>query len=72
MYFTSGTQQGTPIDRLLSSLSKAISVRSAQAKSSPQAGAAKSFFIEKLLKDVIFPEAGLAGHPAAANAACAC
>ncbi|TXH46948.1 MAG: type VI secretion system membrane subunit TssM [Burkholderiaceae bacterium] len=62
VYFTSGTQQGAPIDRLLSSLSKAISVRSAQAKSSPLAGAAKSFFIEKLLKDVIFPEAGLAGH----------
>lgn len=61
VYFTSGTQQGAPIDRLLSSLSRSLALRpGAQRRES--AGAAKSFFITRLMKEVIFPEAGLAGH----------
>ena len=61
VYFTSGTQQGAPIDRLLSSLSRSLAMRPGAQRREP-AGAAKSFFITRLMKDLIFPEAGLAGH----------
>ncbi len=61
VYFTSGTQQGAPIDRLLVSLARSLSIRPGAQRREP-AGAAKSFFITRLMKDVVFPEAGLAGH----------
>jgi type VI secretion system protein ImpL len=56
VYFTSGTQEGTPIDRLLGALGRAYAV--APAVSS---GKGKAYFLEHLLRDVIFAEAGLAG-----------
>jgi len=59
VYFTSGTQEGTPIDRILTSLSTNYGVQG-QASVSPP-GQGKSFFIQRLLKDVIFPEANLVG-----------
>lgn len=64
VYFTSGTQQGAPIDRLLGSLSRSLDILSAATAAAPRpgfVGAAKSFFLTKLMSDVIFPEAGLAG-----------
>jgi len=58
VYFTSGTQEGTPIDRLLGALSRQF----AMAESAVSAGArGKAYFIERLLMDVIFTESGLAG-----------
>jgi type VI secretion system protein ImpL len=58
VYFTSGTQEGTPIDRLLGALGRRFAV-------SPEAvtpsGRGKSYFIERLLKEVLFAESGLAG-----------
>ena len=63
VYFTSGTQQGAPIDRLLGSLSKSLELRSGSIHGNNTfAGASKSFFINRLMKNVVFPEAGLAGH----------
>jgi len=63
IYFTSGTQQGAPIDRLLGSLAKSLELKSGSGRrASPMPGAAKSYFINRLMKEVIFPEAGLAGH----------
>ncbi len=63
IYFTSGTQQGAPIDRLLGSLSKSLELKTGSSRrASPMVGAAKSYFISRLMKEVIFPEAGLAGH----------
>ena len=63
VYFTSGTQQGASIDRLLGSLSRSLELRAGGAARAPGVlGAAKSFFIGQLITDVIFPEAGLAGH----------
>ena len=59
VYFTSGTQEGTPIDRMLGAISRAFGVTSAVAPSST--GRGKSFFIERLLRNVIFQESGLAG-----------
>jgi type VI secretion system protein ImpL len=59
VYFTSGTQEGTPIDRMLGAIARTFGFTSAVA--APPAGRGKAFFIERLLKHVIFQESGLAG-----------
>lgn len=54
VYFTSGTQEGTPIDRVMGALSRSFGL---QARVAPVAGQrGKSFFLRRLLQDVIFPE----------------
>ena len=59
VYFTSGTQEGTPIDRLMSSLASTFGLR--RQTLSTFSGKGRSYFITRLLRDVIFPEAELAG-----------
>ncbi len=59
VYFTSGTQEGTPFNRLISQLARNFSLSNASAHSGPMQG--KSFFIKDLLSRVIFGESGLAG-----------
>lgn len=59
VYFTSGTQEGTPIDRVLGSMARTFGVDGAVV--APAGGRGKAFFIERLLKNVIFRESGLAG-----------
>jgi type VI secretion system protein ImpL len=59
VYFTSGTQEGTPIDRMLAAIGRTFGVTSAVAP--PAAGKGKAYFIERLLRGVIFNESGLAG-----------
>jgi type VI secretion system protein ImpL len=59
VYFTSGTQEGTPVDRVLGAIARAFGVTSAVAVAPP--GRGKAFFIERLLKNVVFQESGLAG-----------
>lgn len=61
VYFTSGTQQGAPIDRLLSTLTKSLNLSRGKLRSPASVGASKAFFITRLLKDVVFAEAALAG-----------
>ena len=67
VYLTSGTQEGTPIDRLTGALARAFGVDQTRAPSlQPVQG--RSYFLERLLKDVIFGEAMLVSHsPAAAR-----
>jgi len=60
VYFTSGTQEGTPIDRLLGSVGRAFAFEP-QALPTGAVGHGKAYFIERLLKEVILPESGLAG-----------
>lgn len=62
VYFTSGTQQGAPIDRVLASLASSLSLGAGHRKAVLPQGSAKSYFIQHMLTDVVFPEAGLAGH----------
>ncbi|MEX0285068.1 MAG: type VI secretion system membrane subunit TssM [Paracoccaceae bacterium] len=57
VYFTSGTQEGTPIDRLMLNMAQTFGI-GRQAIGSGQ-GSGRSFFLTKLFEDVIFPEAGL-------------
>jgi type VI secretion system protein ImpL len=60
VYLTSGTQEGTPIDRLMSSLGRLFAL-APQARLPGSTGRGKAYFIERLLKNVILPESGLAG-----------
>ena len=57
VYLASGTQEGTPIDRLMMSMARAFGI-GRQAMGSGR-GAGRSFFLTGLFRDVIFPEAGL-------------
>jgi type VI secretion system protein ImpL len=60
VYFTSGTQEGSPIDRVLGALARSFGLERA-AGASAAAGGGKSFFLTRLLREVIFAESGLAG-----------
>ncbi len=58
VYFTSGTQEGTPIDRLTGALARALGVDQTRTQTlQPVQG--RSYFLERLLKEVIFGEAML-------------
>jgi type VI secretion system protein ImpL len=59
VYFTSGTQEGTPIDRVLGSLARSFGIERKMLAAQKPSG--KSFFLTRLLRDVVFAEAALAG-----------
>ena len=59
VYFTSGTQDGTPIDRLLAGIGRRFGVTPDVI--APASGAGKAYFVERLLMDVMIGESGLAG-----------
>ncbi|WP_028105125.1 type VI secretion system membrane subunit TssM [Pseudoduganella violaceinigra] len=59
VYFTSGTQEGSPIDRLMGNLGRALQLE--RKVLAPNTPSGKSYFITRLLKEVVFQEAGLAG-----------
>ena len=60
VYFTSGTQEGNPIDRVLGTLARSFKLERT-AEPAIAAGSGKSFFLTRLVRDVIFQESGLAG-----------
>ncbi|WP_206619215.1 MULTISPECIES: type VI secretion system membrane subunit TssM [unclassified Mesorhizobium] len=53
-YFSSGTQEGTPIDQVLGAIGRNFG----SASQAHLSGTGKSFFLHDLLAKVIFPEAG--------------
>ena len=60
VYFTSGTQEGTPVDRLLRELADSYGLD----RASPVAavgGAGRSYFINRVFSRIVFPEANLVG-----------
>lgn len=57
VYFTSGTQDGTPIDRLMMGMARTFGV--GRADIGTGRGTGKSFFLTRLFRDVVFPESGL-------------
>ena len=59
IYFASGTQEGSPIDRVLGTLARAFNLE--RKVQPPTPGSGKSFFLRRLLREVIFAESGLAG-----------
>jgi type VI secretion system protein ImpL len=66
VYFTSGTQEGTPIDRVMGSLGRAFGLER-PALATRGAGSGKSFFLTRLLREVVFFERGLGVYNAAAE-----
>ena len=61
-YFTSGVQQGAPLDRLLASVGGAYTAPGPAAG----AGGGRAYFLNRLLNEVVFAEAGLvSGDPKA-------
>jgi type VI secretion system protein ImpL len=59
VYFTSGTQEGSPIDRVMGNLARAFGVE--RRLLAPQVASGRSYFLTHLLHRVIFPEQTLAG-----------
>ncbi len=69
VYFTSGTQEGNPIDRVLGTLARSFRLEhtgrpAIAGGAAVAAGSGKSFFLTRLVREVIFPESGLAGSDA--------
>src|SRR3984957_613632 len=65
VYIASGTQEGTPIDRLTGALARGFGIDQQRTPSlRPEAG--RSYFLTRLLKDVIFGEAMLVSRDPAA------
>lgn len=58
-YFTSGTQEGTPIDRLTAGIGQLLGRAPVPTQASVSG---RSFFVTRLLRDLIFQEAGLGGQ----------
>ena len=66
VYLTSGTQEGTPIDRLTGAMARSFGIDSQRAPSlRPEQG--RSYFLGRLLKDVIFGEAMLVSRDPGAD-----
>jgi type VI secretion system protein ImpL len=59
VYFTSGTQEGSPIDRVMGTLARSLGMENKILP--PQVASGRSYFLTRLLKEVIFAEQGLAG-----------
>src|SRR5579864_3970452 len=57
IYFTSGTQDGTPIDRLMGAMAASFGISRQQIPAF--SGAGRSYFITRLMRNVIFGEATL-------------
>lgn len=67
VYFTSGTQEGTPFDRVLGAMQRTFRVPSRVSGSEPSSGTGKSFFLQDLLQKVVFQEHFIAGRNLAAE-----
>jgi len=65
VYFTSGTQEGSPIDRVMGALGRSFGMEGRAAAVAP--GRGKSFFLHRLLQDVVFAERGLGARNLAAE-----
>jgi type VI secretion system protein ImpL len=59
VYLTSGTQEGSPIDRIMGSLGRQFGVQHRLVAPSRSSG--RAYFLTRLMTGVIFAEAGLAG-----------
>ncbi|QPF76796.1 type VI secretion system membrane subunit TssM [Roseateles sp. DAIF2] len=59
VYFVSGTQEGTPIDRVLGAVARSYQLENAVL--APNQASGRSYFLNRLLSEVVFAEAGLGG-----------
>ncbi len=66
VYFTSGTQEGSPLDRLSGALSRAFGL-DPRRPAAVMGQKGRSYFLGRLLKEVVFNEARLAARNPAAD-----
>ncbi|HEX7968786.1 MAG TPA: type VI secretion system membrane subunit TssM [Stellaceae bacterium] len=59
LYFTSGTQEGTPIDRIMAGVAATFGLD--RQRLSAFSGAGRGYFLTRLLRGVVFAEASVAG-----------
>lgn len=64
VYFTSGTQEGRPIDRVMHRMAEAFGIQSALPLAAPPTQP-KSYFLREVFEEVIFKDADLAVRSAA-------
>ncbi|QNQ09574.1 type VI secretion system membrane subunit TssM [Sphingomonas alpina] len=55
-YLTSGLQEGAPLDRILAGMAE---VYDQPMEATPSSGSGRAYFLNRLLTEVMFPEAGL-------------
>ncbi|MEA2698948.1 MAG: type secretion system protein ImpL, partial [Myxococcales bacterium] len=58
VYFTSGTQEGRPVDRIMASMAEAFGVRPRLAAAAPTKP--KSYFVKDVFQRVVFPDKDVA------------
>jgi type VI secretion system protein ImpL len=61
MYFTSGTQEGKPLDRVVGAMGRAFGLRPVE-KDAEKATEQKSFFLRDVFERQIFPDRDVAGR----------
>jgi type VI secretion system protein ImpL len=64
VYFTSGTQEGRPIDRVIGGMMRAfnLSMPSISEHDTTHAGESKSYFVTDLFRRVVFPDQNIASR----------
>lgn len=60
-YFTSGTQEGRPLDRVVGAMGRAFGLRAAEPETT-QTGESKSYFLKEVFTGVVFPDHDIAGR----------
>ncbi|MBI4699656.1 MAG: type VI secretion system membrane subunit TssM [Deltaproteobacteria bacterium] len=63
VYFTSGTQEGTPLGRVLSRMGQAMGIAAPQLLAA-QRKEPKSYFLHDVFMNIVFPDADVAGRSA--------
>ncbi|MBK9265945.1 MAG: type VI secretion system membrane subunit TssM [Polyangiaceae bacterium] len=63
-YFTSGTQEGRPLDRVLNRMGQAMGIRPPEA-AAQQVTESKSYFLHDVFMNVVFPDGDVAARSAA-------
>ena len=63
VYFTSGTQEGTPLNRVLQRMGQAMGIQPTQHMSQPKVES-KSYFLHDVFTKVMFPDADIAARSA--------
>ena len=60
-YFTSGTQEGKPLDRVVGAMGRAFGLRPVEAEEQVSVES-KSFFLKEVFTDIVFPDHDVAGR----------
>ncbi|MFL5348288.1 MAG: type VI secretion system membrane subunit TssM [Hyalangium sp.] len=60
VYFTSGTQEGSPIDRVMNAMADAFGIRRSLPSTTKSSVEARSYFLRDVFSSVIFPDQDLA------------